>query len=332
MPVTVQDVAASAGVSPATVSRILNKRQDIAPHTRQVVEQAILRLGYKRSVTRRGRTVVDNALVAPSIRKPLALLIPDIHIEAMLTPLTGQVMHGAEAVARRKGYRFLLTRLAEKDGLPPVLAAEHLDGIIVRSGEDAPIGFLPDVPTVWVFQSLFSPASGDMVFPDNAAIGEMACRYLTDRGHRHLAIINAQAHPLDVRQRAESFAHAAGEAGIQTLAIDGDCTGIEGAVARALACVPSPTGFFLTTGDDALEDFLRALPALKTPDGSGLDMISCSNDAARLGALSPHLSNIDIQADEIGRMAAETLLWRIENPAEHRRCVLIRPRLVAGRS
>ncbi len=95
MSVTVQDVALSAGVSPATVSRVLNKGQEISPHTRQVVEKAIIQLGCQRERTRRGRRV---SVKRPVSAGTLALLIPDTHIEAMLTPLMGQIMHGAEAV------------------------------------------------------------------------------------------------------------------------------------------------------------------------------------------------------------------------------------------
>jgi DNA-binding LacI/PurR family transcriptional regulator len=62
-------------------------------------------------------------------------------------------------------------------------------------------------------------------------------------------------------------------------------------------------------------------------DGA-LALISCNNNAVRLRTLDPSLPNIDIRANEIGRVAVETLLWRIRHPEDHRRCILIEPRLV----
>ena len=177
MSITILDVAARAGVSPSTVSRVINKNHDISPTTVAAVEGAIRHLGYRRTATRRGRRP-SRPHYGASSSQSLALLIPDANIEAIQTALTGQLMHGAEVVARERNFHFMLTRLAEDGGLPPCLAPVQVNGLIVRSGPDQLQAVLPDIPTVWVFNPNTIPSHGDMVHPDNEAIGQMALRYL----------------------------------------------------------------------------------------------------------------------------------------------------------
>ncbi len=330
MAVTVQDVADSAGVSPATVSRVLNKRPDITPKTRTAVENAIRQLGYQRSATNRGRRVTGKK-PPPRAVKSLVLLIPDTHIEAMLTPLTGQIMHGTEAVARKHGYHFLLSRLSEEDGLSPTLSSGNVDGMIVRSNETDISLILPAVPIVWVFNSLQPPTFGDMVFPDNQRIGQMAARYLLDRGHTHLAVIDALPHHPEAKLRAESFQRLAESAGASVDVINCIQMTVAQAAEQLLAGRTTAIGVFLPIGDDSVEQFVRAVTGLGLQmHGGGLNLISCNNDVPRLRALDPSLPNIDIQAEEIGRVAAETLLWRLSHPLDHRRLILIEPSLVPG--
>ncbi len=330
MAVTVQDVAASAGVSPATVSRVLNKSEDITPKTRIVVENAIRQLGYQRSATNRGRRATGKKPPAKVIAS-LVMLLPDTRIEAMLTPLTGQVLHGAEAVARKHGYHFLLSRLSEEDGLAPTLNSASVDGMLVRAGETDVSAILPAVPIVWVFVPSQAPTFGDMVSPDNQLIGQAAARYLLDRGHRRLAVVSTHPHHPEVRLRTESFQRLAEGAGAETQVIHCDQRSVAEAVDLLSEDLPA-AGVFLPIGDDGVEEFVRAVQGrAEQAFDSGFDLISCNNDVARLRALDPRLPNIDIQADEIGRVAAETLLWRIAHPMEHRRHILIEPRLVPGR-
>ena len=66
--------------------------------------------------------------------------------------------------------------------------------------------------------------------------------------------------------------------------------------------------------------------------GRDIDLISCNNDARHLALLDPHLVNIVIQASQIGRAAVEMLLWRMKNPDEAVRRLLIAPALVEGKS
>lgn len=325
--VTVQDVAARAGVSASTVSRVLNRNHDISADTMALVESVVAELGYQRGAEKRGRRTTRSG--QSPLTASLALLIPDTNIEAMLTPLTGQLMHGIEAVARERGLNLLLTRLDERGGLPPCLTPVQVKGLIVRSGDSTSLErTLPDVPTVWVFKPAEMPSRGDVVQPDNEAIGRLAARYLLERGHQGLAVLNALPQHPEALVRAESFLRVARDGGADATTYSCLQADLMGEVDRVAA--KRATGLFLPLGDEAVGVAYRVLSHKNLLCGEAIDLISCNNDTARLWALDPRLPNIDICAEDIGRTAAETLLWRIQNPQEHRRCVLITPRLVEG--
>jgi LacI family transcriptional regulator len=317
MKITVHDVAAHAGVSASTVSRVLNRNHDISADTVALVESAVAELGYSRAATKRGRRATRSGQ-AP-LTASLAFLIPDTNIEAMLTPLTGQLMHGIEAVARERGFNLLLTRLAERGGLPPCLTPVQVKGLIVRSGATEKLQrTLPDVPTVWIFKGKNAPLRGDVVQPDNQAIGQMAARYLLERGHRKIAVWNARPGHAEAEIRAQSFLEAARDTGAKVEVATG-------AEAVKYLKRQKRSGLFLPLGDDATESVYRALQS----SGAAVEIISCNNDVPRLRALDARLPNINIRAEEIGHVAAETLLWRLENPHDHRRTVFVEPRLMS---
>src|ERR687884_288399 len=93
--VTIKDVARRSGVSPMTVSRVINGSSSVSPSTRARVEAAIADLGYVPSRLARG-------LVAQRTGT-LALIVPDV-----ANPFFTLIVRGAEDVARRAGYRLIL--------------------------------------------------------------------------------------------------------------------------------------------------------------------------------------------------------------------------------
>ena len=97
-----EDVAALAGVSPATVSRVVNRPALVNQKTRQRVQEAIDRLGYRPSrVARRLRVESGRSGL-------VALLIPDIQ-----NPFFAELARGVEDAAQREGYTVLLGNVDE---------------------------------------------------------------------------------------------------------------------------------------------------------------------------------------------------------------------------
>src|SRR5205809_8105483 len=92
---TIKDVARLSGVSPMTVSRVINESKRVSPDTRRRVEEAISELGYVPSRLARG--------LSRQRTGTLALIVPDV-----ANPYFTLIVRGSEDAARRAGYRVSL--------------------------------------------------------------------------------------------------------------------------------------------------------------------------------------------------------------------------------
>ena len=118
---TIRDVAAAAGVSYQTVSRVINEKPDVAKDTRRRVLEVIERLGYQPSAVARG--------LASRKTHTLGLITQDFS-DYFFT----QVIVGAEAEARRHGYYFILGSTERNPDDEPeylrLLTEREVDGIL----------------------------------------------------------------------------------------------------------------------------------------------------------------------------------------------------------
>lgn len=327
MPVNVHAVAKAAGVSPSTVSRVFNNNPDIAQETADRVRKEAQRLGYKRTSTA-GRPANWKTKHTGNI----AVLVPDVHQEAMRTVLMGRLLEGVEGVLRTQRLNLLLAGLGPGESLPPCLEPPQVDGLLIRMvrvGTSLPAfeRRLPDLPRVWMLEPPAPPAKGDVVHADNEAVAHQALRHLVEKGCKHAVLFLAIPDHHAGRDRAEAFLHAAPRVGVNATAID-DLEKLLAQRARQAKTDREPTGFFLPLGDAHTESLYRGLVGRGLYQADHTPIVSCNNDPTRLAALDPRLANIDIRAEEIGKAAAELLLWRIKNPNETQRRMLIVPRLV----
>jgi LacI family transcriptional regulator len=331
MSVTVSRVARAAGVSPATVSRVLNGSPLVAPPTAAAVERAVTKLGYRRpSSGPRGRP--RRALRTGNA----AFLVPDTRAAALRTPLTAQLVHAIERALARGRVNLIVTHLRSGGDVPSCLGRREVDGVMVRAGGDVSKleRALAELPCVVIFETSRRPGWADQVHPDNAAIGHLAFSYLAGRGRSRLAVVRSLRGHASERVRTESFLSAASEAGVPAELLKGGDIGrlAEQAWGRRGRGEPGRVdGFFIPLGDANVEGAYRALASLGADPCGDVDIVSCNNDPARLGALDPRLANIDIRAEHVGKTAAELLLRRVQNPKEPQRRVTIAPRLVPGR-
>ena len=125
--VTIKDVARPAGVSPMTVSRVINGTERVRPETRRRVEEAISELGYVPSRLARG--------LSGQRTGTLALIVPDV-----ANPFFTLIVRAAEDVARRAGYRIILcdTRgdlTIEREVIEEMIA-HRVEGIVIAPVSD----------------------------------------------------------------------------------------------------------------------------------------------------------------------------------------------------
>ncbi len=191
-------VAREAGVSPSTVSRVLNGTAKVAEATRASVLQAIEKLDFKPDPVARslagGRTMSIGVLT-----------------QYLDSPFYGQAMSGIEETLWANGYVPLFVsghwdRAQDQERLA-LLSERKVDGIIVLTGlllDETLVELATRFPVVMVGRKIDGPNLTSIAF-DNVAGSRLAARHLLGLGHRKIAYITGRPDHLDALQRLEGY-------------------------------------------------------------------------------------------------------------------------------
>ncbi len=207
---TMHDVARAAGVSPATVSRVVNNERYVRARTREQVESAIAGLGFQRNEAAR-------ALRPGQTTETIALVIEDV-----ANPFWSAVTHGAEEVARK--YRHMVvvgsTRSSydrERDLLRDLVLRRRVDGVLVVPTADAQTDLHAElsrwVPMVFIDRTPVG-VPADAVVLDNAGGARRAVTHLIDQGHRRIAYIGGSPSVTTGARRLAGYRQALRQAGL----------------------------------------------------------------------------------------------------------------------
>jgi DNA-binding LacI/PurR family transcriptional regulator len=250
--VTLEDVAALAGVSRATVSRVVNGDSNVKAPTREKVEQAIAQLGYTPNPAARA--------LASSHSNTLGLVTTSYR-----GGFFGMLMDFVQGEAESHGKQLLVTqgRNSAQNELHAIqrLFSLRCDGVIlhVRYLSDQRLRQLADERHRFVLLDRLVPGLEDRcVTFDHARASRMATQQLIDAGHRRIACISGP------RQRASS-----------RLRILGFELAMQAAMLTPLACLEG--AYDLESGYRCADRLLRAAP-LPTA-------IYCCNEEMAIGAL-----------------------------------------------
>jgi len=244
-------VAQRAGVSPATVSRVLTGSAVVTPDARSRVLLAISELGYR-----------PNQL-ARNLRRQKAEMI-GVVIADVENPFFTEMVRTVEDAAYNLGYRVLLCNTDEnadkQSSYLRVMAGERVLGVILAPSdpEAEEIGQLLDldIPLV-AFDRPVSDPRADSVTANNVRAGRLATEHLRDCGYERIAFIgdpNVQT----VRERFAGYEETMRSAGLRPRSVPG-FSRIEGAIAateKLLADPRPPAALVAANG-------LMALGALK---------------------------------------------------------------------
>lgn len=260
---TLEDVARVAGVSRATVSRVVNGRQDVAEHLQEVVREAIARTGYvpnraaRSLVTRRsGLVVVAVAGSASGYGRPDEV---DFH-----DPFVGRAVGGILRALRPRDVDpvlMLAETPADRARVLAHLQQGHADGVLlVSTRPDDPLARLlveARLPAV-IFARPAEPLPVSFVDVANREGGALAGEHLVERGRRRLVAVTG---PPDVPSAQERLA------------------GFRDAVTRhgRPEVRTAPGGFSFAGGAEAMRSLLAAEP--------DLDGVFAVNDLMALGAV-----------------------------------------------
>ena len=318
---TITDVAKQAGVSPVTVSRVINGVPTVSPVTRARVEEAIAALGYVPNVAARS--------LRSKRTRSLALIFPDVTNTFWTT-----VARGVEDVAQDHGYAVFLCNtdenLAKQQRYLELVVSQQVDGVIIAPC-DADAGKLAvlrdrEIATA-VIDRRIEGWDVDTVRGDSVAGAYALVQHLIALGHRQIAMISGPASTSTAEDRLAGYHAALADAGIAAdprLVLRGEFRIASGEqlTCQMLDAGVRPTAFFAANNAIAL-GVLDALEkrGLRIPQDVAL---VCFDDFPQAARLFPFLTVVVQPAYEMGVNAAELLLSRLDGdePAEPRHIVL----------
>ncbi|MDX3229902.1 LacI family DNA-binding transcriptional regulator [Streptomyces sp. ME19-01-6] len=324
---SIKDVAHHAGVSVATVSRVLNDHPSVRAGTRDRVLTAVAELGYRpNAVARSLRTDQTRAL---------GLVISDV-----LNPFFTELARSVEDEARALGYSVVIGNADERPDLQDhhvrTLMDRRIDGLLVSPTDGGSPLMLDAVragtPMVFVDRWI-KGVDVPVVRTDGRDAVRDLVAHLHALGHRRLAIIAGPAATTTGRERVEAFRSALREFGLALPAdfIDqGDFQADSGrrVTARFLDLPKPPDVIFAADNLMALGamDEIRAR-GLRVPDDVAL---AAFDDIPWFVHTDPPITAIAQPTGELGRAAVRALIDRVEGrPAES---VILSARLVTRRS
>ncbi|MEM8556870.1 MAG: LacI family DNA-binding transcriptional regulator [Bacteroidota bacterium] len=314
MSVTIYDIADRAGVSIATVSRVLNRHPRVSEKTRARVFSVAEELGYQPHVSARSLARQNTQLVAAVV--PM-----------MTSYFFMEVIRGIQDRLASSEYDLLVyasrSMEAMDDQMRRAAQKGRADGVLVCSTplDDRQVDYLSSVDVPCVLVDAFHGAF-DSVSVDNRRGGYVATQHLLAQGYRRVALIMAHPHSVPARDRREGYEAALAEAGldldsqlVHTSADDDTMHGYtreSGYTAmNALLALPDPPDAVFAASD------VQALGALKALREAGLrapsDLALCGFDDIRTSAYVG-LSTVRQPMYEMGKLAVEKLRRRLDQP------------------
>ena len=312
------DVSRAAGVSSATVSRVLTGSAEVDPGTRKLVLEAVERLNYRPNLVARGLRRRSSQVIA--------LIVTDIE-----NPFYTAICRGVEDAARVAGYSVILCNAdrnidKEREYLR-VVADQNASGVIISpasaSRTDISALVRRELPVIAVDMAL--KAATGSVLVDNKDAGALAAQHLVSRHCRRIACITGPRDNLTAQDRLDGYFRALAAAGYPSdpdLVIYANYLEIGGydATNALLALKRPPDGLFVTNNRMAV-GVLRALQERGVAVPAQMNVIGFDELPWNL-ELHPHLSLVRQPAYRIGREAAGLLINCIDGKAEARRIVL----------
>jgi LacI family transcriptional regulator len=309
--VTIIDVAEEAGVSYATVSRVLNNEAHVKPETRERVLRAMTHLGY--SVNRQARSLVRGR------SQIIGLLVHD-----RATEYVGEIIRGIEAELGVAQYDLMLytthRRKTRESSYVASLAQGLADGLLL---------VLPRNPEAYL--ASLRQRRFPYVLIDHQGIGETApavgatnhagaydaTQYLIELGHRRIGFITGAMELGCARDRLEGYQAALRKhqlAADPDLIVEGDFFQPGGYTgARKLLALPQPPTAIFASNDvsafgvmEAVRDVGRRIPE----DISILGF----DDIPQAASVHPPLTTVRQPLEQMGRVATQMLLEYIHDP------------------
>ena len=315
---TIKDVAERAGISPSTVSRVLNRSGYASPETQRRVEEAATELGYHPNWLARGLKGKSSHLIG--------LIIPDIS-----NTYYTAIAQGVTAELRAHDYEPILCVNNEDPQIDlhylQILQQKHVDGILyAHPACGTNRTFVQDLARSGMpIVEINRQHAGDLLdaaVADNFRGAYQMTNYLIGLGHRRIGLIIGESGLVTGKNRLEGYRRAFQDADLavnMTYVRVGSFTRAHGEQAtRVLLTLPEPPTAIFAGSNRILIGCLAVLGErnLCIPEDIS---VSAFDDSEWLSIWRPPITAVDVAIDELSRLAVGLLLRRITTPsAEHK--------------
>jgi LacI family transcriptional regulator len=334
---TILEVANKAGVSTATVSRMINENGFVSDEARKKILQAMKEVGY--NPARRKRRLSNSS--SPLKYRNVAMIWTTGR-ETQLSSTGQDLMLGITAGLRQMNASLTVDHIDSSGYIPQTILTGAIDGIFIHgpTPADAVCQYLKKFPVVWLLQQ-GSVEFGDRVQPDHAFAAELACNYLTEQGCQTLCCISdtpSKDYFKYVKTRTDSFINLAAVNNIHARLLEHPELPSAEATPPVLSSIaaklvdsfaqlnPRPDGLFVANN---LGPYIHN-ELVKQGIIPMKDVLMVAGDANICSQqhLVPAPVTIRIFSQRIGKQAVETLLLRIKNPDMPQTTCFLKPQLI----
>lgn len=339
---TVYDIAKEAGVSAATVSRVLNHQEIVKRSTCQKVLTAMNTLGFDKIVSSDKNTHIQRGLRVTENLKSRDNLLFLINIASLSNPFYGDIIDGAQSAARRHGH-FLLSSGQHLndfsiDSLFTLVNNYHVSGIINMT--DIPYQLLMriqnTIPIVQCSEYNENCHSVSYVSIDDISASRKAVEYAISTGHRRVAILNSTYNYHYAERRKTGYMQALLNAGLETvpewcIQIPDINFGMAYSAASKLFALPNPPDAIFAISDIFAAAAIKAAAAadLRVPQ----DVIVVGFDNINVSiTTTPSITTVSQPRYQLGYTAFELLLNEVMNPGAPKQQIFLDTELIIRES
>jgi DNA-binding LacI/PurR family transcriptional regulator len=326
VPGKLADVAKQAGVSEATVSRVLNGRPGISDATRAAVLTALDVIGYERPTQLRGRKGRMVGLVVPELQNPIF-------------PALADVVSGG--LAQRGFNAVLCTRTGSMSEAEYVemLLERQVSGMIFAGGQyseaDAPHDHYTRLLQLRLPVVLINAAADHLDFPrvstDDAVAMEQAYSHLASLGHERIGLVLGPPDHVPSRRKLAAFERIVtatrGEPPDDNL-VERAMFSLEGGHAATTKLIDRGATAIICASDPLALGAIRAARRAGLSVPGGLSVVGY-DDSAFMSCTDPPLTTVRQPIEAIGRAAVAILVGQIEGARASAEELFFEPEIVA---
>lgn len=326
--VSITEIADELRIAPSTVSRALNDLPGVSDELREAIRSKALELGYKK---------VKSAAVTNEKLNIIAMIVGDIR-----NPFYADLVFNVQRHLNNAGYLLCVfnSEYNEQEEIRYMHLAERFNfaGIIQITVTTENVSTLLknlSIPVVMV-NRMINSFDTDTVLMDNYEAGYIVTRFLVELGHSRIGFLLGQQNSSSSGMRFEGYEQAMHNYGLTVNPediIQGDLK-METAYELAKTFIEShdelPTAMIVSNDLSAL-GFMTRCEEMGISIPNDMSIVSFDNIRFASAGVTP-LTTVDPQVAEMGRIAAEVIVERIQHPNREKQRIILKPTLIVRKS